>query len=95
MSKYELIEFLKQNFLFVSTHFEIGKDTSIDDIENKFEEATPPETGYNYHIPNYPLTFFTRRIPIPATQGINRMNCCNDESSISKNDVYNLNSNCI
>ena len=71
-----------QNFLLVSTHFEIGKDTSIDDIENKFEEATPPKTGNNYLIPNYPITFFTRRIPLPATQGINRMNCCNDESSI-------------
>jgi len=48
---------------------EEGKDTSIDDIENKFEEATSPKTAYNYLIPNYPLTFFTRRIPLPATQG--------------------------
>ena len=74
------ITFVK--ILFINTHFEIGKDTPNDNIENKFKENTTPKTGVNDFIPNYPLTVFTRRIPLPAKQGINRLSCWIDECSI-------------
>ena len=58
------------NFLFVNGHFEIEKDSSSDNIEKRIEETTTPQTGYNYPIPDNPLTLPTRRTTLSTTQGI-------------------------
>ena len=36
---------------------------------NENVEATSPQTGYNYPVPENPLTLPTRRTTLPATQG--------------------------
>ena len=70
------------NFLFVNAHFQIEKDSSNDNIENNFEETTTPQTGYNYPIPDNPLTLPTRRTTLPTIQGKNRIDCCNNACMI-------------
>ena len=70
------------NILFINAHFEIEKGSSNDNIETKFEGTTTPQTGYNYPIPDNPLTLPTRRTTLPTTHGIDRIHCCNDHCTI-------------
>ena len=65
--------------LFVDSHFEIEKGSGNDNIEIKPEGTTTPQTGYNYPIPDNPLTLPTRRTTLPTTHGINRIDSCNNE----------------